>query len=176
MKYLKTYKLFESISEKELDEICTEIKEILLPLTDEDVNFKIRPFYITSLKSRNFIDITIKNPKDLFKYADEFKRLFFTLENIGFSIESDISYFNASIAELENDTIICPNCKSSDWVAAHEDAYDNLHLKCNNCGFVNKIDLFKFQSTHIDNIEQLLNILKSNKADKIILRFYENEN
>jgi len=173
MKYLKTYKLFESISEKELDEICTEIKEILLPLTDEDVNFKIRPFYITSLKSRNFIDITIKNPKDLFKYADEFKRLFFTLENIGFSIESDISYFNASIAELENDTIICPNCKSSDCV---DNGKGDKQSICNNCGFENDIDLFKFQSTHIDNIEQLLNILKSNKADKIILRFYENEN
>lgn len=176
MKYLKTYKLFESTSEKELDEICEEIREILLPLTDDGVNFKVQPYFLTTPKSRNYIDFTIKDTKNLFKYVDEFKRLFFTLENIGLVIKPADFHHAGSFAYLESETILCPKCKSSDCVDNGKGGKGDKQLICNDCGFERSIDLFKFSTTHIYNIEQLINMLKSNKVDKFYLRFYDNEN
>lgn len=173
MKHLKTYKLFESTSEKELDEICDEIREILLPLTDDGVNFKVQPYYITSPNSNNFIDITFKECKKLFKYADEFKRLIFTMNNYDWTIIKKSNYYNGSIVDLENNSIICPKCKSSDCI---DNGKGDSELICNKCGFENDINLFKFNTTHIDDVNQLINILKSDKAEKIIIRFYENKN
>jgi hypothetical protein len=86
MKYLKTYKIFESITEKEIDDVALDIRDILLPLKHDGVNFKVEPFFITSAKNI-FIDVKIKS-MDIKKYIDELRQLVSTLDEEGWSLNN----------------------------------------------------------------------------------------
>ena len=77
MKHLKTYKLFKEnlnpYTQTDLDEICQDIKEILIGLVDYGIQLNVDSFQ----EGQPYIDIQIDAEEESFeKYEDEFKHLF----------------------------------------------------------------------------------------------------
>jgi hypothetical protein len=88
MKYIKKYKVFESITEKDMDDVAEDIREILLPLKHDRVNFKVEPHFITNPNLQHFIEVDIKG-ENIKNYIDELRQLVSTLDDKGWSIIND---------------------------------------------------------------------------------------
>ena len=88
MKYIKSYKIFESITEEDMDDVCEEIRYMLLKLKENYLSVKIEPYFITNSNRQHFIEVDIKGD-DIKNYIDELRQLVSTLDDNGWSIIND---------------------------------------------------------------------------------------
>lgn len=109
MRYLKSYKIFESNS---LESIKHDIDDILIDITDDNSNY-----HISSHVDESKIDISVTfgsvssmtglTKVAIGKFGDNLERLIDYLESIGYQYNSSHYYKD------EDEESICPRCKSS---------------------------------------------------------------
>lgn len=191
MKYLKTYKIFESITEKEIDDVALDIRDILLPLKHDGVDFKVEPFLLTHAKNI-FIDVKIKS-MDIKKYIDELRQLVSTLDEEGWSILNNRNLYrnlSSSFVVLTGEyDIKCPKCYSKnvdeidnrDRVVSRRQPshliFSDLRIqtygRCNNCNYESNHEEFRIYNIYFNNIDEMTEIVENRNIELINFRFYK---
>ena len=187
MKHLKTYKIFESITEKEIDDVALDIRDILLPLKDDLVDFKVEPFLLTYAKNI-FIDVKIKS-MDIKKYIDELRQLVSTLDEEGWSILNNRNLYkfrnlSSSFVVLTGEyDIKCPKCYSKnvdeienqDRVVSLMDSDLRIQTygRCNNCNYESNHEEFRSYNIYFNNIDEMTEIVENRNIELINFRFYK---
>ena len=186
MKHLKTYKLFkENVYDADFYDLSTEIKEILLPLTDKYLKIEVTPIYETD---ETYFKIVITDAENSFhdfsakEFGDEFKHLFSFMKNDDWiPMSKDDSIINntgtnlqmksiASHVELSNDEFFCPECGSDKTTELDAD-----NEKCDTCEYEGHPDDFVLNKIKFGTIEELLSLI-DRKLDKIQICFIKNKN
>lgn len=181
MKYLKTYKIFESITEKEIDDVALDIRDILLPLKHDGVDFKVEPFLLTYAKNI-FIDVKIKS-MDIKKYIDELRQLVSTLYEEGWSILNNRNLSNSFVVLTGEYDIKCPKCYSKnvdeidnqDRVVSLMDSDLRIQTygRCNNCNYESNHEEFRSYNIYFNNIDEMTEIVENRNIELINFRFYK---
>ena len=167
MKYLKRYKIFESITEKEIDDVSLDIRDILLPLKDDLVDFKVEPFLRTYAKNI-FIDVKIKS-MDIKKYIDELRQLVSTLDEEGWSILNIRNLSNSFVVLTGEYDIKCTRCYSKNVYSL-----DPQFSICNNCGYGAGNEKFnEIYNIYFNNIDEMTEIVENRNIELINFRFYK---
>lgn len=181
MKYLKTYKIFESITEKEIDDVALDIRDILLPLKHDGVDFKVEPFLLTYAKNI-FIDVKIKD-MNIKKYINELRQLVSTLDEEGWSILNNRNLSNSFVVLTGEYDIKCPKCYSKnvdeidnqDRVVSPMDSDLRIQTygRCNNCNYESNHEEFRRYNIYFNNIDEMTEIVENRNIELINFRFYK---
>lgn len=100
MKYLKTYKLYESIEDEiATDEIAEDIKDILTPLSDTGIEIDVDPKFKRGVPT--FIEIFLRQPGGIHSEGPSFKLIPFIDELIHMN-----SYLNDKGWILKSDPLV----------------------------------------------------------------------
>lgn len=166
MKHLKSYKIFESITEKEIDDVALDIRDILQPLKDNRVDFKVEPFFVTNAKN-HFIEVKIKS-MDIKKYIDELRQLVSTLDEEGWSILNKRDLSNSFVVLTGDYDIKCPQCYRK-----NVDEIDNQDSRCNNCNYESNHEEFRRYNIYFNNIDEMTEIVENRNIELINFRFYK---
>jgi hypothetical protein len=75
MKHIKTYKIFESITEKQISDVAYDVRTILQPLVDKYIKVRIHDQFVTNPSFQHFIEIKISNFDSAKEFIDEIKQL-----------------------------------------------------------------------------------------------------
>jgi hypothetical protein len=151
MKYIKSYKVFES-----KEDIVSDVENILVDLVDDENRISVD--YIKLKNTILEVDIFFNNFSndgvDISKYEYNINQLLSYLEGEGFEF---YSLFVDS--DQDNYEIVCPECKSLDIEYGEEDLYKNgaIMNTCNVCGHKAPEDDFEFNKTKkdYDTIEEV---------------------
>lgn len=178
MKYIKSYKIFESITEKDMDDVFNEINTILLKLKEDYIKVSINPYFITSGLNNHFIDVKIKDinwgNSKLENYTDELKQLVSQLDDWNWSLTSDNGLENSFVVLAGTYSVACPSCKSTNVEEVNTGSYIS-DTKCNKCKIVRDTPFFRNYNKKFNNIDELVNLINLG-VEQIDFRFYKNEN
>lgn len=179
MKYIKTYKIFESITESEIDDVSNEIRNILQELEyNNNIKVSINPYFITKGLNNHFIDVKIKDinwgNSKLENYTDELKQLVSQLDDWNWSLTSDNGLENSFVVLTGTYSVACPSCKSTNVEEVNTGSYIS-DTKCNKCKIVRDTPFFRNYNKIFNNIDELINIINLG-VEQIDFRFYKNEN
>jgi len=164
MKHIKTYKIFESVTEKEMDDVCDDIRDILLPLKDDYVNFYVRPYFITS-SNPHFIDVKIKD-MNIIKYTDEVKQLVSQLDDWDWQLSNNDSF----VVLTGTYSLKCPNCGSTNVEEVNADSYIS-DTRCNDCKTVRDTPFFRNYHKKFKNINELIDLINLG-VEQVDMRFF----
>ena len=167
MKHLKSYKIFESITEKEIDDVALDIRDILLPLKDDLVNFKVEPFFVTNPNYQHYIEVKIKD-MNIKKYILELRQLVSTLYEEGWSIINDRDLSDSLVVLTGEYDVKCPQCYSKD--VDEIDFHDSL---CNDCNYESEHETFRRYNIYFNNIDEMTEIVENRNIELINFRFYK---
>ena len=161
MKHLKTYKLFKEninpYSPSEIDEICEDIKEILIGLVDDQIEVNVDSFQ----EGGQYIDIRIESDGELGdsfeKYEAEFKHLFSYMYTMDWQIlplrqKTFYSYYSVNDGDPD---VRCPKCGSFEIY----DNYDGQDLTCDDCGHKDDRNDFISYDYKFETPDELINLL-----------------
>ena len=158
MKHLKTYKLFKEninpYSPSEIDEICQDIKEILIGLVDDEIQLNVDSFQ----EGGQYIDIQIDADDESFeKYEDEFKHLFSYMYKMEWEIlplgqKTFYSYYSVNGADPE---FRCPVCQETNIDLTN----DEQDVTCNDCGHKEDMNEFMSYDYKFDTPDRLIDLL-----------------
>jgi len=150
MRYLKLYEQFDN-------EIIRDCKDILIDLSDDDIEYEVGGDKILIIN----IGDNIKRI-ELKKYADNFLRLFDYLESLGY-ILSEKSYYEGDGWDYYER---CPYCNSNNITTG-----DDKDLKCNSCGHEDYFDVFSTREHPLTKGELMWSVKSGDKPDHIYLEF-----
>lgn len=168
MKYLKTYKIFESITEREIDDIALDIRDILLPLKHDRVNFKVDARFVTNPNYQHYIEVKIKD-MNIKKYINELRQLVSTLDEEGWSIINDRDLSHSFIVLTGDYNLKCTKCYSKDV-----DSVDLQFSICNNCDYKARNESFeKIYTIYFNSIDEMTEIVENRNIELINFRFYK---
>ena len=190
MKYLKTYKIFESSVEEQkeyISYICVDIEYTLLKLKEES-NMDISVSKFNSNPSEYFININIENCDEIENFTDEIRTLFSYLEGEDWSLEPIKYKADKSYCVIpENPNFICPQCGSED---VNLDIDDDFTTRCENddCIYLKNQedtpfedreryegdrDEFRSYFRYFENIDELLEIIYKEPIESMNIKFFK---
>ena len=168
MKHLKTYKIFESITEKEIDDVALDIRDILLPLKHDRVNFKVDSYFVTNPNYQHYIEVKIKD-MNIKKYINELRQLVSTLDEEDWSIINDRDISDSLVVLTGDYDLKCTRCYSKDVYSL-----DPQISICNNCGYGARNEKFnEIYHIYFNSIDEMIEIIENRNIELINFRFYK---
>ena len=168
MKYIKTYKIFESITEKEIDDVAEDIRDILLPLKGDRVDFKVDASFVVNPKYQHYIEVKIKD-MNIKKYINELRQLVSTLDEEGWSIINDRDLSDSLVVLTGDYDLKCTRCYSKDVYSL-----DPQFSICNNCDYGARNEKFeKIYHIYFNSIDDMTEIIENRNIELINFRFYK---
>ena len=163
MRYLKSYKIFESNDDDLLD-TKSDIEHKLRPLSESGIEVIVTP---RSNESEYLIEISIRNCDDIEEFSDvieetlsyltgEYGKGWSLVDNDNTELlvfKTDTSYCEVP----ENPDYICPRC-NSDEIDLHID--DDFTTRCDNCGLEDDRDEFRKYFRYFKDVDTLLGLLR----------------
>lgn len=150
MKYLRSYRLYESSTVK------IDCEDILIDLSDNGVKYSVSD-------KNGDITIYITQKIELKKYGDNFERLFDYLESLGYKLDKS-SYYEG---ESWEPYVRCPNCNSN---SGNITALDDT-ITCDDCGHMDYYDEFNTSEHPLTKGELEWSIKNNDRPDNIYLKF-----
>ena len=155
MKYLKSFKVYESIEEESIDqeEIKYGIESKLSHLIDDKAKINVSFFKGFFHGGKDTLDVAIyfdnmyHNGLDISKYKEDIDELLsYLVGEYGLGFEFSYLYIDSN---NDNYEIVCPECKSLDIEYGQEDYYNNgaIMNTCNVCGHRDTEEEFEFNTT-----------------------------
>lgn len=170
MKHIKTYKIFENNSQISPEEICEEIEDILISLSDEELKVDAWPIYE---KNETYIKVVIADKENFGfdfsaeEFADEFKQLFSYMESEGWLPMGADEYIitetpggqrvrlDASYVDITDYDYICPECESDETTEIDSDTEE-----CDKCGYQGHSDDFVVSRIKFGSLDKLLFLIQ----------------
>jgi len=154
MKYIKSFKIFESNEE----DIKSDVNDILIDLIDDKARINV-DFFKGSFQGKDLLDITIyfdnmyNDGIDVSKYKDNIIHLLSYVGEDGLGFE----FSELSIGSDEDYDIICPECGSEDIEYGEQDYYKNgaIMNTCNVCGHKEQEDSFLHKNNKLKKFEEV---------------------
>lgn len=180
MRHLKSYRIFENNSQMSPEEICEEIEDILISLSDDEVKVEAYPRYESK---DTFIEIVIVDKENtgfdfsVEEFAYEFKQLFSFVESEGWSPMGADEYIitetpggqklkvDASYVDITDYDFICPECESDETTEIDSDTEE-----CDKCGYEGHPDDFVVSKIKFGSLDKLLFLIQR-RLDKIQICF-----
>lgn len=154
MKYIKSFKVYESIDESiDRKEITSDIEDILIELIDDKAKINVAFFDGIIHNGKLSLDVAIyfdnmhHDGIDISKYKEDIDGLLsYLVGEYGLGFEFSYLYIDSN---NDNYEIVCPECKSLDIEYGQEDYYNNgaIMNTCNVCGHRDTEEEFEFNTT-----------------------------
>ena len=154
MKYIKSFKVYESIDESiDREEITSDIESKLADLIDDKARINIAFFDGIIHNGKLSLDVAIhfdnmyNNGLDISKYKENIDELLsYLVGEYGLGFEFSYLYIDSN---LDNYEIACPECGSRDIEYGEQDWYNNgaIMNTCNVCGHRDTEEEFEFNTT-----------------------------
>lgn len=154
MKYIKSFKIYESIDESiDREEITSDIESKLANLIDDKARINVAFFDGIIHNGKLSLDVAIyfdnmhHDGLDISKYKEDIDGLLsYLVGEYGLGFEFSYLYIDSN---QDNFEIVCPECKSKDIEYGEEDYYNNgaIMNTCNVCGHRDTEEEFEFNTT-----------------------------
>ena len=173
MKYIKSYKVFES---KDLiqEDLKSDIENILVDLIDDKNRINVA-FFNGMFEGNDTLDIGIyydnmyNDGLDISKYKDNINQLLSYLEG------EDYDFTSLFVDSDKDHEIVCPECGSLDIEYGEEDWHRNVVIMntCNVCGHRASEEDFEFKKNSYKTIDEVKSLFSKPNGYEINSTYFE---
>ena len=188
MKYIKSYKIFESIDKESIDqeEIKYGIESKLSKLIDDKARINVSFFKGFFHGGKDTLDVAIyfdnmyHNGLDISKYKEDIDELLsYLVGEYGLGFEFSHLYIDSD----KDHEIVCPGispvtgveCKSKDIEYGEQDWYNNgaIMNTCNVCGHKAPEEDFEYKKVKYETIDEVKEFFSKSNGDEIYSATFE---
>ena len=173
MKYIKSYKVFES---KDLiqEDLKSDIENILVDLIDDKARINVA-FFNGMFEGNDTLDIGIyydnmyNDGLDISKYENNISQLLSYLEG------DDYDFTSLFVDSNKDHEIVCPECGSLDIEYGEEDWHRNgaIMNTCNVCGHRSTEEDFEFKKNSYKTIDEVKSLFSKPNGYEINSTYFE---
>ena len=173
MKYIKSYKVFES---KDLiqEDLKSDIENILVDLIDDKARINVA-FFNGMFEGNDTLDIGIyydnmyNDGLDISKYENNINQLLSYLEG------EDYDFTSLFVDSDKDHEIVCPECGSLDIEYGEEDWHRNVVIMntCNVCGHRASEEDFEFKKNSYKTIDEVKSLFSKPNGYEINSTYFE---
>ena len=183
MKHLKTYKIFESITEKQISDVAYDVRTILQPLLDKYIKVRIHDQFVTNPSFQHFIEIKISNFDSAKEFIDEIKQLISYMSSEDWSLLDKHEHSGSNVVS-NKPRYRCPNCYEPKELGSdityndplYDKDFDYINCDSPKCTWTSPISNFKTYVYHFKTAEELEELVKNDdEISTINIKFTYNE-